>query len=502
MEPLQLHIGKDNSAPRKTWLQRLGTGIVQRKLRHPFVIAALLFFAAFVSVLIAKSGPVMPLLVVVLTTALPAVYCMIVYPRFGIITMLVAAYFIMWFLRLGVNFPLGTVMDGMQAILLFGFFLKIKQKRDWQAFNNPVSLMIIVWIVYNLLQAYNPVAESRMAWLYTLRSVAILMLSYFIFLYNTRSIKFIRLIFTVWIALATFAAAYGCYQEFNGYFGFEWRWVQSDPDITNLYFIDGHWRKFAIFSDPVAFAYNMVASSVLCFCMSTGPIAKWKKTLLISLGIFQIIAMLFSGTRGAYVLLPAAMFLFCVLRFNMRILLFGSIAAVLIGALIVVPTGNPTLVRFQSAFKPSDDASFNLRTMNQKKIQPYIRTHPMGGGLGATGVWGQRFSPDSYLANFPPDSGYVRVAVELGWVGLLIFCTLMFTILRTGILNYFRIRDPELKSYSLAMVLIVFALNIGNYPQEALVQFPSNVYFYLEVALMSSLLLIDKEKHAGRPANT
>ncbi|HEY1009504.1 MAG TPA: O-antigen ligase domain-containing protein, partial [Daejeonella sp.] len=102
--------------------------------------------------------------------------------------------------------------------------------------------------------------------------------------------------------------------------------------------------------------------------------------------------------------------------------------------------------------------------------------------------------PGSFLASFPPDSGYVRVAVELGWVGLLLFCTLMFIILKTGINNYYLIKDPELKSYCLAMTLIVFALNIGNYPQEALVQFPTNVYFYLVVALINITLRLDLEK--------
>jgi len=82
----------------------------------------------------------------------------------------------------------------------------------------------------------------------------------------------------------------------------------------------------------------------------------------------------------------------------------------------------------------------------------------MGGGLGATGAWGQRFAPNSYLASFPPDSGYVRVAVELGWIGLFIFCLLMFTILKTGINNYYLIKDPELKTYCFAMTLMVFCI--------------------------------------------
>lgn len=173
---------------------------------------------------------------------------------------------------------------------------------------------------------------------------------------------------------------------------------------------------------------------------------------------------------------------------------FMVAAAAFFAVLIMVPTSHPQLYRFQTAFKPSDDASFNVRKENQKRIQPYILSHPMGGGLGATGVWGQRFAPYSFLANFPPDSGYVRVAVEMGWMGLLLFCVLMFTILYTGIRNYYQIRDPELKTYCLAMVLIVFALNIGNYPQEALVQFPSNIYFYLVVALIHVTKVLDERK--------
>ncbi len=212
------------------------------------------------------------------------------------------------------------------------------------------------------------------------------------------------------------------------------------------------------------------------------------------LAAFFMFVMLSSGTRGAYVLVPAAMVLFLVMNYNKKVLLFVGIVAGIISFMIMVPTANPTIVRFQSAFKPSQDASFNLRKENQKRIQPYIRSHSIGGGLGATGVWGQRFAPESYLANFPPDSGYVRVAVETGWVGLLLFCMLMFVALAKGIRNFYRIKNPELKSYCLAMVLMVFALNIGNYPQEALVQFPINIYFYLMIALMNITHRLDQDE--------
>ena len=178
--------------------------------------------------------------------------------------------------------------------------------------------------------------------------------------------------------------------------------------------------------------------------------------------------------------------------------MYCCLAAALLAVLVYMPTSNVNLFRFQSAFKPSNDASYNVRAINQKRIQPYILSHPMGGGLGSTGVWGQRFTPGTYLASFPPDSGYVRVAVEEGWLGLLIFCIYIFVIMLVGIRNYFQIEDRELKTYCLAMTLIIFAYNLANFPQEALVQYPSNILFYLWAALINITLALDKQKKEER----
>src|SRR5262249_18386596 len=144
-------------------------------------------------------------------------------------------------------------------------------------------------------------------------------------------------------------------------------------------------------------------------------------------------AMLFSGTRSSYILIPAAMVMLVILKFNRKVFVFTAAAGFMLAFLIMVPTSNPTLARFQSAFKPSKDRSFEERAKNQEMIKPYILAHPICGGLGSVGVWGQRFAPDSFLAKFPPDSGYVRVAVEMGWIGLFIYCTFSFIILYTGI---------------------------------------------------------------------
>ncbi|MCF0055787.1 O-antigen ligase [Dyadobacter sp. CY356] len=425
-----------------------------------------------------------------------SLYAIVAKPKFGIVFLLILAIFVFSLIRLGLNVPWGTTIDVVETLLMLGFFISQKKNPNWKVFKGPIATMILIWIFFNFIEVANPVAESRLAWVYTIRSVAIVLMMYFVFVYQINTIQFIRLILKLWLILSLVGALYGFKQEFIGFSASEDEWLHSDPAIADLLFISGHWRKFSIFSDPVSFSYHMVVSSLLCVGLMAGPFKLWKKLVLAFFALIFISAMLFSGTRGAYVLVPVGLAFFSLLKLSKQIAIIASIAFVFILVLIFIPTSNPTLFRFQSAFKPSDDASFKVRAVNQKRIQPYILTHPIGGGLGAVGSWGIRFAPNSFLAKFPPDSGYVRVAVELGWIGLFIFCCLMFTILKVGINNYYQIKNPELKNYCLCMLLVMFAYNVGNYPQEALVQFPANVYFSLVIALIGATKMLDDREQA------
>jgi putative inorganic carbon (HCO3(-)) transporter len=482
----------------KGFIQTLTRLIFIEKLYNTTGIILLTLVGIIMGVGTAYYGASFGILILLMVIIPPVIYCIVVYPKFGIIVLLVMAYMLFVIAQLGIDGPIGTMMDALQVLLVLGVLIKIKRDNNWAIFKSPITTVILIWLGYNLLEIGNPAASSRLAWVYTIRSVAVVALSYFVFMYNIHSVKYIRVLFIVLGILSFIGAAYGFKQEYIGFNQHEQDYLNT-PGIPALLFIDGHWRKFSIFSDPVAFAYNMVMPSIFIICMITMRIKLWQKVALGILALFFLDAMLFSGTRGANVLIPGALFLFAILKYNKQILIFTGAAAVFILFLINVPTSNPNLRRFQTAFKPNNDDSYNLRKMNQKRIQPYILTHPLGGGLGATGEWGKRFAPGSYLATFPPDSGYIRVAVEQGWIGLILFCTFMFVILRTGINNYYLIENEELKTYCLAMTLIIFAYNLANFPQEALVQFPSNILFYLEAALINITLRLDislKEKAA------
>jgi len=154
-------------------------------------------------------------------------------------------------------------------------------------------------------------------------------------------------------------------------------------------------------------------------------------------------------------------------------------------------TDNPVLYRIQSAFQVKDDPSMQLRLENQAFIQPFIQKHPIGGGLGSTGAWGQRFSPNTMLASFPPDSGYVRIAIEQGWIGLLLYCFLLFTSLKYGIQAYFRTKNEKIRIFYMAFLALLFNLCITNYTQEVIMQIPTSVIFYITLAALIRLKTFD-----------
>src|SRR5690606_22359793 len=108
-----------------------------------------------------------------------------------------------------VDVPLGLAMDALIALMFFGLFVKQIKERDWSFARNAVSTMIVIWIFYNIIQVVNPVATSRLAWVYTIRGMAGLMVLYYIALYAFKSLDSVATFLKIWIVLSLLAALYG-----------------------------------------------------------------------------------------------------------------------------------------------------------------------------------------------------------------------------------------------------------------------------------------------------
>ena len=199
----------------------------------------------------------------------------------------------------------------------------------------------------------------------------------------------------------------------------------------------------------------------------------------------MLLGMGYSGTRTANVMLAAGIVMFILLTLNKKATrIFAVFASLVFLVLLYGPYANPTILRFRSSFiGAKNDESFKVREVNRAFIRPYIHKHPIGGGVGTTGGAGLRFNRGHYLAGFPPDSGYLRKALEMGWIGLIIVCVVYFVILKYGIRKYFRCRDDDLKIVYAGAIAVLFSFYMAEFAQEAIGQISDIVIYYPLIAM-------------------
>ncbi len=393
------------------------------------------------------------------------------------------------------DLPYGISLDALLMIMSLGILMKQSYKRDLSFLQSPITIPIVLWILYNLIQFFNPSAVSQLAWMYTVRSVAILHLLYFIACYALNSYRRIVSVFKFMILMATFAALYGLNQEYIGFSRYEMIWLHSDMERFQLIFQWGRLRIFSFFGDPTNFGMYLSYYAIISCILLTGPFKTWQKVVLGIAAASMFLAMGLAGSRTPFVLVPFGLIMFTFLTLNKKVILTIVFTFMLGSVFIFKSTNNAIIFRIQSAFSSTSSDTMDVRLNNQKMIQPFIRAHPFGAGLGSAGQWGARFAPNSILAKFPPDSGFVRIAVELGWLGLILYLYLLFKVVNFSIHCYLRVRHPKVKIIYLCLTVMIFMLFLASYPQEAIIQLPTSLCFYVTLAIIARLKDFEHEAY-------
>lgn len=465
--------------------------IIAKKLNSPLGLALLLLATLPVAYILATLELKLSFVFFITLLGIPLVAFALFDVAFAIGLMLVVSLAIPFALKF-TSAPLGTLLDLLILLSTVGILLRQIKERDWSFAKFPLSYMILVWLYYNLMQVLNPEAQSKMAWMYTVRSVAIQQVVFFIAAYAFKNnwkgaINILKLV----MGMCFLSALFGLKQQFIGFGAGETAWMMADQERFQLYFQWGMMRIPSFCYDPTTFGILMACFGVFCAVLLIGATQMLHKILLGIMLLTAFWAMAYTGTRTAYGLVPVGAVFFCGLILSKRVLLIGGLLGLLGTAFVLKSTNNGVIYRIQSAFKPTKDDSMNLRLQNQKKIQPYIQQHALGGGLGSCGVWGKRFNPESELAKFPHDSSFVRMGVELGWIGLILYTLLHYFVLRTGLYYYVRCRDPFIKSLYAGLTTWCFMLAVACYFQEAILQLPMNVIYNVMLGLLVTLKNFD-----------
>ncbi len=397
--------------------------------------------------------------------------------------------------------PAGTLVEIYTYLLLLSLLLKFELRKNMNLlfWTNPITIGLFVLFAYYIVEFFNQEMFSSLGWFSFFRK----QFSYFIFYYlcyclldsRERIIYFIRFM----IALSTVAALYACKQQWFGYSGFELRWIGTGNGYALLRQA-GMLRKVSFFSDPATSGILFAGISMLCVILLFRSVNRKEKKWLGLALVFNLLGYSYSGTRTATLMIIAGILLYSLSTiFERRTLVFLLYSITAFIMLVVMPYQNAITYRIRSTFEGTKDASAAIRDYDRHEVQPYIQAHPMGGGIFTSGAEGNKYNKGHYLEYLQADSGYLKILAEQGPIGLALLLIFYFLIMRHGYYKFFRVRDPQIRTYYIGLLVMMFTLLVAQYAQMAISQYPIVLYFYGTLVILIKLADFDR---SGQPVQS
>jgi len=433
------------------------------------------------------------------------VACFLRYPYFGLYFTIVFSALPSLLTRLtpGADIPYGSFTDVLAYLLFFSVIIKYhyRAELDRKFILNPISIGLLILLAFYFVQILNPNMFSKLGWFSFTRKY-FLQLCFFLVCYCLfDSWKKVKLFIYFWIVMTTVLAAYACKQQWFGMADFEWTWLYTHPKQMDLFLQWGLLRKFSILSDPAASGVYFASVATQCIILVIREKNIKLRFWLSVAALLNLMAYAYSGTRTATLMVVAGIVFYMIATLNeKRTVFFGFLCVIGFLTLMYMPFSPPAIGRIRSTFtQGNNDASATIRDVNRHRVQPYLYEHPMGGGIFTCISEGSKYNPGHYLEKFPPDSGYMKIFAEQGWIGLGIILICYYLFMRTGIKNYSRLLDPELQTHTIALIVLVFTLMVGQYSQISIGVDPETFYYLGILVIFVRLPDYDKQKSPREP---
>ena len=405
------------------------------------------------------------------------------YPNFGFFLVIVYSAFPSTLSRLAASedIPFGSLTDLLIYLTLFSVISKyqLRQRIDKRFWNNPVLAVYLVLFSYYILEALNPNMFNILGWVSFVRKFITLLCFFYICYALLNSWKAFKFFINFSIAFTTLLALYACKQQWFGLATFEMNYVMNTKGALELLLQGGLLRKFSTLADPASTGILFSSVAVQCIILFLRE-TKIKRRIWLGIAIIiNLMAYGYSGTRTATLMIVAGIAFYSVATiYEMRTVIFIGFVLVAFTVIMTMPFNPPSIGRIRTTFQGTKDASALVRDINRHRVQPYLYQHPMGGGIFTAITEGPKYNPGHYLSNFPPDSGYMKVFAEQGWVGLMVLLISYFVIMRFALIKFYAAQDPEIQNQCIALITLIFTIMVGQYAQFAMGIEPQ-IYFYL-----------------------
>lgn len=417
-------------------------------------------------------------------------------PRFVFITTLFANYFAIGLTRY-IPAPMGLMVDAFLFLTALSVvFSQFNTKVDWRNAGRDYTYFVIVWFVMTLFQLVNPEAVSREAWFYAMRGQAFYLfltipLVYLVF----NKPKDFRLFITLCAWFTLLAVLKGVMQKYMGVDRWEQVWL-NQPGNRSTHILFGNLRVFSFFSDAGTYGGSMGYFGVVFLILGIYEEKKSAKFFYFFVALMSLYAMLISGTRSAIAVPLVGFVVYTILSKQVKIMItmgFVVFALFFFFKYTTIGQDNYDIRRMRSAFGEENE-SLNVRQENRKLFAAYLKNRPFGGGIGSSGNWGLRFSPNTFLAETATDGWYIQLWAEQGIVGLLFYLLMVsYFFLKSIFLIFFRLKKPENISKAIAFTAGMSGLMVSSYSASSLGQMPNTVIVAVSVALISLMPKWEKD---------
>ncbi|MEH0158261.1 O-antigen ligase family protein [Limibacter armeniacum] len=405
------------------------------------------------------------------------------------------SYFMLDFLirALKIKFTIGVFIEAYTGLLVLALIYRLWVEKNRKFATSGITILLALWFVYLSLQIFNPHMLSKAAYIHSMRTPLYIFCTYLIAYHSLNNLKDLWFMVKVILIMMSIACLYGIFQEKYGLLSFDSDWLYSDPERVKLMITWGRLRKFSIFSGPMPFGVTLAFTGIFSVILA---LESKKKRHIILYSLYTLIALwasVYTGTRTAYILIPFGYIIYLILRLNPRLVMFsiGLVSLLTVAVAFNHSSGAMHVVR--TAFTPNDDPSMQVRLDNQAFIQPILQSRPFGSGLGRCGHLGAMYSPNTKLGKFPPDSEYVRIAIESGPIGLFLYMCINGAILIYGLYYAKMLNNPQLKTIIGAFSVMFFMIILGGYPQEIISgSKPLPLFYAFTVAAIAKIPKLDK----------
>ena len=427
------------------------------------------------------------------------IYVAFTWRMFTFWTLIIVNYFLqMKDIRIPV--PMSLVDEVLELILLAVAVIDVKHDAHFERSGNLMLLGLMVWFGFCLIEVFNDscaLGINVATWFTGMRLMALQLLWIFlVFTIYIASPKSLMTYLKLWALLSLFSAFWVWKQINLGFTTAESIWMETRGRETHIINAGTMIRYFSTFSDAANYGCNVAASATAFIII--GITSKLKKDRFFFLIIAAIViwGMFQSGTRTAIITLAAGLLTFIFLSKSVKIAVPFTILFALFAFLLVfteIGQGNQQIRRMRSAFN-KEDASANVRDINQAAIKKYIKDAPWGIGMG--------MSPENIPANnkfrklssIPPDSEYVFIWVHTGPIGITVFLISM-AIMFIGACRIvlFKLKNKTLIGIGGGLCGAFVSIQLGAYANQVLYQYPNGLTFFGGLTIVYVLPYLESE---------